>query len=61
MVAVDLSSQRRQSMHDMIEKAAKAQANDLAWVGNLYRKRLQELQKTTEQYEQWLKEQNDLA
>jgi hypothetical protein len=48
-------------MYDMIEKAAKIQANDLAWVGNLYRQRLKQIQETTEQYEQWLKEQNDLA
>jgi hypothetical protein len=48
-------------MHDMIEKAAQLQANELSWVGNLYRQRLKQLQETTERYEQWLKEQDDLA
>jgi flagellar motility protein MotE (MotC chaperone) len=42
----------------MIEKAAQLQAKDLSWVGNLYRQRLQQLQKTKERYDQWLKEQN---
>ncbi len=60
MTTVDLDPQRRQSMHEMIEKAAQLQAKDLAWVGNLYRQRLQQLQKTKEQYDQWLKEKDEV-
>ena len=54
-----MDPQRRQSMHEMIENAAKIQIADLSWVGNLFRKRLMELQKTEEQRQAWLKEQKD--
>jgi hypothetical protein len=54
-----MNPQRRQSMYEMIENAAKNQAADLAWVGNLFRKRLTELQQTEEKRQAWLKEQGD--
>ena len=54
-----MNPQRRQSMHEMIENAAKIHVADLSWVGNLFRKRLMELQKTEEKRQEWLKEQKD--
>lgn len=53
------NDQRRQSMHEMIENAAKAQIAELSWVGNLFRKRIAELQQTEEKRQAWLKEQNN--
>ena len=43
-------------MHDLIETSAKLQKEELSWVGNLYKKRLKELQETEEYRQQWLKE-----
>ena len=43
-------------MHDLIEASAKLQKEELSWVGNLYKKRLKELQETEEQRQRWLKE-----
>lgn len=51
-----LPPDKRQNMHDLIEASAKLQKEELSWVGNLYKKRLKELQETEEQRQQWLKE-----
>lgn len=51
-----LPPDKRQNMHDLIEASAKLQKEELSWVGNLYKKRLKELQETEEQRRQWVKE-----
>lgn len=51
-----LPPDKRQNMHDLIEASAKLQKEELSWVGNLYKKRLKELQETEDQRQQWLKE-----
>lgn len=48
-----MKKERRQSYHEMIEAAAKQQKNELAWVSNLYHKRLIELEKQRKDHEQW--------
>lgn len=53
----DLSPDQRQMMHEMIEAAAKDQQKQLAWIGNLYRQRLQTLQETEIKRQEWLKTQ----
>ncbi len=53
-----MNPQRRQSMQEMIESAAKVQSEDLSWVSNLYKKRLKDLQETEELRQAWLKEQD---
>ncbi len=60
---MNLNPERRQSMYEMIEAAAKEQAKDLAWVSNLYRQRLENLQQMDEHRRRWLKQQeeNELA
>lgn len=52
---MDLSPEQRQTMHEMIEEAAKDQEKQLAWIGNLYRQRLQNLQETEIKRQEWLK------
>lgn len=54
---MDLSPDQRQMMHEMIEAAAKDQQKQLAWIGNLYRQRLQSLQETEAKRQEWLKSQ----
>lgn len=54
---MDLSPEQRQTMHEMIEEAAKDQEKQLAWIGNLYRQRLQNLQETEIKRQEWLKTQ----
>ena len=39
----------------LIQEAARQQHQELSWVGNLYRQRLRELQKSNEKYTQRLK------
>jgi hypothetical protein len=49
-------------MQEMIEAAAKDQQKQLAWIGNLYKERLKNLQEMEEKRLAWLekqKEQND--
>ena len=48
---------KRQMMQEMIERAAKDQEKQLAWISNLYQQRLKDLQQTEEKRQQWLKEQ----
>ena len=50
---------KQQLMREMIERAARDQEKSLEWVGNLYRKRLKNLQDTEEKRQAWLKEQNE--
>lgn len=52
---MNLSPEQRQTMHEMIEEAAKDQEKQLAWIGNLYRQRLQNLQETEIKRQEWLK------
>ena len=54
-----MNKNQRQSYLDMIEAAAKAQREELAWVSNLYQKRLIELEQQTKNYEQWLQSRNE--
>ena len=56
---MNLSPQRRQSMYNMIENAAKEQAKELAWVSNLFKKRLENLQQMDEHRRRWLKQKED--
>jgi hypothetical protein len=49
----------RQSLYELIENASQQQKQDLAWIGNLFRKRIGELMETTVKYEAWLKTQKD--
>jgi len=55
---MDLSPDQRQSMQEMIEEAAKNQQEQLAWIGNLYRQRLKNLQETEIRRQEWLKTQS---
>ena len=54
-----MDQQRRQSMQELIESAAKLQNEDLAWINNLYKKRLKDLQETEELRQAWLKKENE--
>jgi len=49
----------RQSLYELIENASQQQKQDLAWVGNLFKKRIKELMETNVKYEAWLKTQKD--
>lgn len=55
----NLTPMNRQSLYDLIENASQQQKQDLAWIGNLFRKRIKELMETTVKYEAWLKTQKD--
>jgi len=55
---MDLSPDQRQSMQEMIEEAAKNQQEQLAWIGNLYRQRLKNLQETEIRRQEWIKTQS---
>ena len=56
---MDLSPDQRQSMQEMIEEAAKNQQEQLAWIGNLYRQRLKNLQESEIKRQEWLKTQSN--
>lgn len=55
----NLTPMNRQSLYELIENASQQQKQDLAWIGNLFRKRVRELMETTVKYEAWLKTQRD--
>ena len=55
----NLTTMTRQSLYELIENASQQQKQDLAWVGNLFKKRIKELMETTVKYEAWLKTQKD--
>jgi hypothetical protein len=42
-------------MQEMIERAAKDQQKQLAWISNLYQQRLKTLQDTEAKRQEWLK------
>ena len=44
-------------MDDMIREAKKLQEEELAWVSNLYRQRLKDLQETEVRRQEWLQSQ----
>jgi hypothetical protein len=44
-------------LRQMIENAAEAQKKELAWVGNLYKQRLTDLQEMEVKRQAWLKKQ----
>lgn len=46
---------KRQMMQEMIERAAKDQQKQLAWISNLYQQRLKTLQDTEVKRQEWLK------
>jgi len=52
-----MSFDKQQVMRDMIEAAAKDQQKQFAWIGNLYRQRLQTLQEMEVKRQEWLKTQ----
>ena len=45
----------RKSLYELIENASQQQKQELAWVGNLFRKRIRELMETKVKYDAWLK------
>ena len=53
-----MNEQRRQAYHDMIEAAARKQAEEHSWVSNLFHKRLVELEKQQNDYEHWRRSNN---
>ena len=53
-----MNKNQRQSYLDMIEAAAKAQGEELAWVSNLYQKRLIELEEQVTNYDNWVQSRN---
>ena len=55
----NLTQMTKQSLYDLIENAAQQQKQDLAWVGNLFKKRIKKLMETNVKYEAWLKTQKD--
>lgn len=49
----------KEKLDNLIHAAAKQQEQELSWIGNLYQKRLQELQKTETKRQEWLKSQDE--
>lgn len=45
----------RKSLYELIENASQQQKQELAWVGNLFRKRIKELMETKVKYDAWFK------
>jgi hypothetical protein len=56
----DAPLEGRESMYEMIESAAKVQKTEHAWIGNLYRQRLKNLQETEVKRQEWIKSQQKL-
>jgi hypothetical protein len=56
----DAPLESRESMYEMIENAAKIQKTEQAWIGNLYRQRLKDLQETEVKRREWIKSQQKL-
>ena len=48
---------KRQSMQEMIEFAAKDQQKQFEWIGNLFRQRLKNLQESEVKRQEWLNSQ----
>ena len=49
----------KEKRDNLILAAAEQQEQELSWIGNLYQKRLQELQKTETKRQEWLKSQDE--
>jgi hypothetical protein len=49
----------RHPLYEFIENVSQQQKQELAWVGNLFKKRIKELMETNVKYEVWLKTQKD--
>lgn len=49
----------KERLEDLIRQAAEQQKQDLSWIGNLYQKRLKELQETEIKRQEWLKSQDE--
>lgn len=49
----------KEGLEDLIRKAAEQQKQELSWIGNLYQKRLKELQETEIKRQEWLKSQDE--
>jgi hypothetical protein len=49
----------KEKLDNLIHAAAEQQEQELSWIGNLYQKRLQELQKTEAARQEWLKSQDE--
>ena len=49
----------KEKLDNLILAAAEQQEQELSWIGNLYQKRLQELQKTETKRQEWLKSQDE--
>lgn len=54
-----MNQNKRQSYLELIENAAKIQRNELAWMSNLYQKRLTELEEQTKNYERWVQSRDE--
>ena len=49
----------KETLDNLIHAAAEQQEQELSRIGNLYQKRLQELQKTETKRQEWLKSQDE--
>lgn len=49
----------KEGLEDLIRQAAEQQKQELSWIGNLYQKRLKELQETEIKRQEWLKSQDE--
>ena len=49
----------KERLDNLIRAAAEQQKQDLSWIGNLYQKRLKELQETEIKRQEWLKSQDE--
>ena len=48
----------KEGFENLIRQAAEQQKQELSWIGNLYQKRLQELQETEIKRQEWLEYQD---
>lgn len=49
----------KEKLDNLIREAAEQQKQELSWIGSLYQKRLQTLQETEIERQEWLKSQDE--
>ena len=49
----------KEKLDNLIHAAAEQKKQELSWIGNLYQKRLQTLQETEIERQEWLKSQDE--
>lgn len=49
----------KERLDNLIRAAAEQQKQELSWIGNLYQKRLKDLQETEIKRQEWLKSQDE--